>query len=132
MLMSHSLKLQYKLSNIIKFMTFSALLLMFSNLALAADQNVQQAWQKIDAGALVVDVRTAEEFAQGHLPNAINIPFEQITTVFADKKIAKDQAVVLYCRSGRRSGIANDALISAGYSNTYNGGGYQMLIQQPK
>lgn len=130
--MSHSLKLQYKLSNIIKFMTFSALLLMFSNLALAADQNVQQAWQKIDAGALVVDVRTAEEFAQGHLPNAINIPFEQITTVFADKKIAKDQAVVLYCRSGRRSGIANDALISAGYSNTYNGGGYQMLIQQPK
>ncbi|MCL1051644.1 rhodanese-like domain-containing protein [Shewanella abyssi] len=130
--MSHSFKLQNKLSNIFKFMTFSALLLMVSNLALAADQNAQEAWLKIDAGALVVDVRTAEEFAQGHLPNAINIPFEQITTVFTNKKMDKDQAVVLYCRSGRRSGIANDALISAGYSNTYNGGGYQMLIQQKK
>jgi phage shock protein E len=132
MLMSHSLKLQYKLSNIIKFMTFSALLLMVNNLVLAADQNAQQAWQNIEAGALVVDVRTAEEFAEGHLPNAINIPFEQIVTVFADKNIDTDQAVVLYCRSGRRSGIANDALISAGYSNTYNGGGYQTLIQQQK
>ncbi|QQX78784.1 rhodanese-like domain-containing protein [Shewanella sp. KX20019] len=130
--MSHSFKLQNKLSNIFKFMTFSALLLMICNLALAADQNAQEAWQRIDAGALVVDVRTAEEFAQGHLPNAINIPFEQITTVFTQKKMDKDQAVVLYCRSGRRSGIANDALISAGYRNTYNGGGYQMLIQQKK
>ncbi|WP_228371159.1 rhodanese-like domain-containing protein [Shewanella piezotolerans] len=106
---------------------------MFSKFALAVDKDVEQAWQKIDAGALIVDVRTAEEFAQGHLPNAINIPFEQIAKAFAERKIATDKSVVLYCRSGRRSGIANDALISAGYSHTYNGGGYQMLMQrQPK
>ena len=128
--MSQMLKPQYKPVNSIIFIVLTALLFTFSNLALAADQNAKQAWGKIDAGALVVDVRTAEEFAQGHLANAINIPFEQITTAFADKSIAKDRSVVLYCRSGRRSGIANDALISAGYSNTYNGGGFQVLNQQ--
>ena len=46
--------------------------------------------------------------------------------------MAKDKSVVVYCRSGRRSGIANEALISAGYTNTYNGGGYQSLNQQQK
>ncbi|MCL1093144.1 rhodanese-like domain-containing protein [Shewanella kaireitica] len=130
--MSKMLRLQSLKSNAIVFVVATALLFMFSKLALATDQNVEQAWQKIDAGALVVDVRTAEEFEQGHLPNAINIPFEQITTVFADRKIAKDKSVVVYCRSGRRSGIANEALINAGYTNTYNGGGYQMLNQQQK
>lgn len=127
--MSHSPKLQYALSNVTKLMIFSVILLVFSNVTLATEQNVQEAWQKIEAGALVVDVRTAEEFAGGHLPNAINVPFEQITTVFANKNIATDQDIVLYCRSGRRSGIANDALISAGYTNTYNAGGYSVLIQ---
>ncbi|ACJ29866.1 Phage shock protein E [Shewanella piezotolerans WP3] len=131
--MSYMHKLQYKRSNVIVFTALTFVLFMFSKFALAVDKDVEQAWQKIDAGALIVDVRTAEEFAQGHLPNAINIPFEQIAKAFAERKIATDKSVVLYCRSGRRSGIANDALISAGYSHTYNGGGYQMLMQrQPK
>lgn len=131
--MSYMHKLQYKRSNVIVFTALTFVLFMFSKFALAVDKDVEQAWQKIDAGALIVDVRTAEEFAQGHLPNAINIPFEQIAKVFAERKIATEKSVVLYCRSGRRSGIANDALISAGYSHTYNGGGYQMLMQrQPK
>ncbi|MCG9731203.1 rhodanese-like domain-containing protein, partial [Shewanella sp. Isolate13] len=97
----------------------SVLLMMFSTLASAADQDANVAWQKIEAGALVVDVRTPEEFAQGHLPNAINIPYEQINAAFSNKQIAKDRSVVVYCRSGNRSGIANQMLVREGYTNVY-------------
>ncbi|QSX35970.1 rhodanese-like domain-containing protein [Shewanella sedimentimangrovi] len=85
------------------------------------------AWQKIQAGAMVVDVRTAEEYAAGHLEGAINIPFERIAAEFAKRGIAKDAEVVLYCRSGRRSGIAQDSLMAEGYEHTYNGGGFESL-----
>jgi len=99
----------------------------------AADQQPQVAWEKIASGAMVLDVRTPEEFAAGHLVNAVNIPFEQVAAEFAKRGIAKDTPVVLYCRSGRRSGIATDALVAAGYTKTYNGGGYQTLAEtQPK
>ncbi|WP_299788282.1 rhodanese-like domain-containing protein [uncultured Shewanella sp.] len=103
-----------------------------SQLAVAADKDPKVAWDMIDAGALIVDVRTAEEFAAGHLPNAINIPFEIIVSAFKERKIAKDKSVVLYCRSGRRSGIAFDALVAQGYSNSYNGGGYVPLMNSLK
>lgn len=98
----------------------------------AADQQPQVAWEKIASGAMVLDVRTPEEFATGHLANAVNIPFEQVTAEFAKRGIAKDTPVVLYCRSGRRSGIAAEALIGAGYTQTYNAGSYQALfVTQP-
>jgi len=109
-------------------MVFAAFLsLTLSQLSWAAAKDAQVAWDMINAGALVVDVRTAEEFEAGHLPNAINIPFERIGAAFKEKKIAKDKSVVLYCRSGRRSGIAFDTLVSQGYSNSYNGGGFETL-----
>lgn len=103
------------------------LLLLVSNLVNAADQDAGTAWAKIEAGAMVVDVRTAEEYAEGHLDNAINIPFETIAAEFAKRNIAKDTPVVVYCRSGRRSGIANESLVNAGYLEIYNGGGYESL-----
>jgi len=109
-------------------MVFAAFLsLTLSQLSWAADKDAQVAWAMIDAGAMVIDVRTAEEFAAGHLPNAINIPFERIAAAFQEKKIAKDKSVVLYCRSGRRSGIAFDSLVAQGYTHSYNGGGYEIL-----
>ncbi|WP_425424911.1 rhodanese-like domain-containing protein [Shewanella insulae] len=94
------------------------------------EKNPKVAWEHIQQGAMVVDVRTPEEFAEGHLKNAINIPFENIAEEFTKRNIAKDQSVVLYCRSGRRSGIAQESLIKLGYSNTYNGGGYQSLANK--
>ncbi|GGI96686.1 sulfurtransferase [Shewanella hanedai] len=103
------------------------LMLSVSQSSLAHDQNAQTAWDKIDSGALVVDVRTAEEFAAGHLKNAINIPFKKIATGLEKRHISKDKSIVVYCRSGRRSGVANETLIKEGYSNTYNGGGYEKL-----
>jgi len=93
------------------------------------EKNPKVAWEHIQQGAMVVDVRTPEEFAEGHLENAINIPFENIAEEFTKRGIAKDQSVVLYCRSGRRSGIAQESLVKLGYSNTYNGGGYQSLAK---
>ncbi|MBT1446306.1 rhodanese-like domain-containing protein [Shewanella sp. JM162201] len=102
-------------------------LLLGTSAAHAADKDPATAWDKIGKGAMVVDVRTAEEFAAGHLEGAINIPYENVAAEFEKRAIAKDTPVVLYCRSGRRSGVANDALIAAGFEATYNGGGYQSL-----
>lgn len=107
-------------------------LVLMPTMANAADQDPAIAWDKIATGAMVVDVRTPEEFAEGHLANAMNIPFEQVAEEFAKRGIAKDAQVVLYCRSGRRSSIAIEALVAAGYTQTYNAGGYQTLVEAQK
>ena len=96
----------------------------------AAETDAQTAaWKMINNGALIIDVRTPEEFSQGHLDNAVNIPYESISAEFTKQKIAKDQPVVVYCRSGRRSGIAQASLIELGYSKVHNGGGYEQLAE---
>lgn len=107
-------------------------LFLILNLANAAVQEPRLAWEKIAAGAMVLDVRTPEEFAEGHLTNAVNIPFEQVAEEFAKRGITKNTPVVLYCRSGRRSSIAAEALTTAGYIQIYNGGGYQTLLEAQK
>jgi phage shock protein E len=94
----------------------------------AAEQEPSVAWEKIDRGVTLIDVRTAEEFAAGHIDGAINIPFENIVAELAKLNITKDTEVVLYCRSGRRSGIAQESLVKQGYRYTYNAGGFDSLI----
>jgi phage shock protein E len=71
------------------------------------------------SGARVVDVRTAEEFASGHVPGAINIPYDEIGKR-ASEIGPPSTPVVLYCRTGRRSGIAVEALQKAGYEKLYD------------
>jgi phage shock protein E len=71
------------------------------------------------AGAKVVDVRTAEEFATGHVPGAINIPYDEIGKRASVIGPPSTQ-VVLYCRTGRRSAIAVEALQKAGYEKLYD------------
>nr|WP_228768370.1 rhodanese-like domain-containing protein [Shewanella sp. TC10] len=93
----------------------------------AQDMNPDIAWEKINAGAMILDVRTEQEFAAGHIEGAINIPFEVVLAQLTKQNISKETQIVLYCRSGRRSGIANSALVDAGFTQTYNGGGLQML-----
>ena len=77
---------------------------------------------------IVVDVRTKEEFANGHYKNAINIPFDEI-----DKHVAelgdKEKNIVLYCHSGRRAGIAQNTLVQLGFKKVLNAGG---LDNMPK
>ena len=71
------------------------------------------------AGAKVVDVRTPQEFASGHVPGAINIPYDQIARRASEIGPPSTQ-VLLYCRTGRRSGIAADALDRAGYKKVFD------------
>ena len=75
--------------------------------------------------ALWIDVRTADEYAQGHVPGAIHIPYEQISGRIGEVTQDKDALIYLYCRSGRRSGIALDTLSDAGFTNAFNIGGLE-------
>jgi len=88
----------------------------------------KEAQEKIRDGALVVDVRTEEEFQSGHLPQALNIPHDEITKHLSD--LPPDREIVLYCRSGTRSGRALKALQDEGYDKVYNGGGYTDLKEE--
>ena len=70
--------------------------------------------QQGDSALFVLDVRTPEEFAAGHIPGAVNIPHDQVAARLMD--VPKDKDVVIYCRSGRRSAIAAEALAANGYT----------------
>jgi phage shock protein E len=74
-----------------------------------------EAKQLIDAGARVLDVRTPEEFADGHVEGALNIPFEQVAARVAELG-DPSKPLVVYCRSGRRSGIATRTLQDLGFA----------------
>jgi phage shock protein E len=71
---------------------------------------------------IIVDVRSPMEFAQEHIPNAINIPVDQIPYKTDEFKNFR-KPVVVYCRSGARSGMALGILQQNGITNVYNGGG---------
>jgi len=68
-----------------------------------------------DARALLIDVRTAEEYAEGHIPGAILIPYDEIGARFSEPD--KARPIVVYCHSGRRSAIAASTLKDMGYAN---------------
>jgi rhodanese-related sulfurtransferase len=70
-------------------------------------------------GAVVVDVRTAAEFAGGHVPGAINIPHDQVAARVAEIG-AKDRPVLVYCRTGHRSGLAAAELVRRGFTAVYD------------
>jgi len=84
----------------------------------------------IGDGALVVDVRTPEEFAGGHIKDALNIPSNGIRQLLSHKKISKDRTIIVYCHSGARSAGARRALISNGYTNVINGGSLHRMRRQ--
>lgn len=72
---------------------------------------------------LLVDVRSQEEFAQGHIPGAICIPNEEIKDKDPELLSQKDQLIFIYCRSGNRSKQASEKLAKLGYTNIVEIGG---------
>lgn len=76
-----------------------------------------------EEGYIILDVRTQEEYDQGHIPGAIVIPHEEIAEKAVDVLTDKDQLILVYCRSGRRSKIAAEALAELGYTNIKEFGG---------
>lgn len=75
------------------------------------------------SGYIILDVRTLEEFNSGHIPNAINIPNEVILEKAESILTDKEQVILVYCRSGRRSKEAASKLVELGYSNVLEFGG---------
>lgn len=76
--------------------------------------------ESTSAELLVVDVRSAAEFDEGHLPGAINIPHDAIGQRIAELGPPGERDVIVYCRSGRRAALALTALQEAGFSRLYH------------
>lgn len=72
---------------------------------------------------LVLDVRTAEEFASGHIPGALLAPYDSLASSF--READKDRPIVVYCRSGRRSAIAKATLEGMGYRRVRDFGAFE-------
>lgn len=103
--------------NLLKKLCATALLgfsVVAAPLALAADQ-------------IWIDVRSAEEFQAGHLEGAVNIVHTDIAAKIGAVTQDKNAEIQLYCRSGRRSGLAEAELKKLGYTNVHNAGGYEAL-----
>lgn len=76
-------------------------------------------------GAQIIDVRSREEFSGGHIRGSLNIPLQHLTASLS--KIKKDQPVITCCASGVRSASAKSVLLSNGFSEVHNGGGWVSL-----
>ena len=74
---------------------------------------------------IILDVRRPDEFAEGHIPGAINVPNEEIGTAEIAELPNKSQLILVYCRSGRRSKEASEKLVKLGYTNIVEFGGIQ-------
>ena len=72
---------------------------------------------------IILDVRRPDEYAAGHIPNAINVANETIGTAEIPELPDKDQLIMVYCRSGRRSKEAAEKLVKLGYTNIVEFGG---------
>lgn len=83
---------------------------------------------------VVIDVRTPQEYAAGHIEGAVNIEYTDIAKEIAKTGATKDDKVILYCQSGRRSGIALETLKTLGFSKAENAGGIaqaRKTLQKP-
>lgn len=85
-----------------------------ASLPLISPQALLERQAKGDPSLFVLDVRTPKEYAAGHVPGAINVPYDQVASHLAE--IPKDKDVVLYCQSGRRAGLAAEVLQASGYT----------------
>lgn len=86
--------------------------------------SASKAQELLRQGARVIDVRTAPEFRSGQVPGAVNIPLNELGAQPSRKLPDKDQALLLHCLSGGRSGLAKRILKQAGYTQVYNLGSF--------
>jgi len=79
----------------------------------------------ISSGAVILDVRTKDEFQSGHLRNSINMPVDNLEKNL--KKLNKNKPIITCCASGARSASARRILLSNGFEQVYNGGSWSSL-----
>ncbi len=82
--------------------------------------NSDEAKALIKEGAILLDVRTQGEYDEKHIEGSMLIPLDSLDTSIEEKIKDKDTKIIVYCRSGRRSGIAAESLINAGYTAVYD------------
>jgi len=86
-----------------------------------------EVWEAVRGGAVLVDVRTPDEFKEGHLAGALLIPYDEMAQRASEFGDDRDQTIVLYCRTGNRSGQAKGTLEELGFTHVINAGGYEAL-----
>ncbi len=84
-----------------------------------------------DNGAIIIDVRSESEFKKFSVDNSINIPLDNLNSIFGQIK-DKNQVIITCCLSGKRSSKAKEILESNGYKNVFNGGGWKELEKKLK
>jgi phage shock protein E len=80
----------------------------------------QEVQTLLSKNAIVIDVRTKEEFQMAHYKDALNIPYDEIEKHIKKLEAYKDKQIILYCRSGRRASIAKQTLEKYGFKNVLN------------
>jgi phage shock protein E len=90
----------------------------------AAQISPKNAREHLKHGALVIDVRSPGEFNSGHLPDALNLPLDEVEAALPRRVKDKNQVLLLHCASGMRSGMAQQKLKNLGYTNVFNLGSY--------
>lgn len=98
------------------------MLMLACNIVTAQPADVPQ--HQAEAAVYWIDVRTPEEFREGHVEGAHNIEYQDIIAGAKTLGVAPSDRVYLYCRSGRRSGLALESLKSRGYTQAINLGGF--------
>ncbi len=90
-----------------------------------SDITPEEAKKRLDGeeGIILLDVRTPEEYQEGHIKEAVLIPLDTLEEEAKDKLADKDAVIFVYCRSGRRSVDAANILVELGYKKVYNLGG---------
>jgi len=81
--------------------------------------------QLVKDGAIILDVRTPGEYASGHIKGSKNFPLQSLQQNLI--KIPKDKVIITCCASGMRSGSAKSILLSSGFKEVHNGGGWMSL-----
>lgn len=82
----------------------------------------------VKSGAMILDVRTPEEFKRGHIKGAVNIPLQTLHNQL--NRLNKEKTIITCCASGMRSASAKSMLKSAGFRDVHNGGGWMSLNQK--
>jgi len=110
-----------KIVGIILFVVAIGIILVFGTKTHESYETISQedAYKMMEEDVVILDVRTNEEYQEGHIENAINIPLDEITD---DIDLDEDKKILIYCQSGNRSKEASSKLYSLGY-DVYNFGG---------
>jgi phage shock protein E len=107
-------------SNWTPLLIFAGVVIVFILLKRSGQISAKAARTHLKNGALVIDVRSPDEFNAGHLTQAVNIPLDEIETVVPQRVKDRNQALLLHCASGMRSGLARRKLKAMGYTNAFN------------